>query len=128
MDYDAKMLVHLECFGDRIGREQTLPGDLLIGKRNLGVKSSITRVGKLSAIKPQVKNLLVGVVAYQGLEFLLERSLCEAWTKIGVAFSRLYNSFALLAKTRRYVFGDGSRPPDEFEESTLFHRKRLRAS
>jgi len=55
-------------------------------------------------IQPIIKNLVVGLGVYQGLEFLLERSLWETLGKAGVGFSRLYNGLWLAIKTRPYLF------------------------
>jgi len=104
MEFEPKALVDLAYFGDRIGRDVTLPGVLLIGQRNLGEISEIVPVSRLGAVGPLIKNLVVGLGVYQGLEFLLERSVWEAFGKIGVGLSRVYNGLRLLMKARAYRF------------------------
>lgn len=104
MEFEPKTLVDLAYFGDRISAEPALPGVLLVGRRNLGEVSSITPISRLRMMQPMIKNLVVGLGVYQGLEFLLERSLWETLGKVGVGFSRLYNGLWLVMKTRPYLF------------------------
>ena len=104
MEFEPKTLVDLAYFGDRITAEPALPGILLVGRRNLGEVSSITPISRLRMIQPMIKNLVVGLGVYQGLEFLLERSLWETLGKVGVGFSRLYNGLWLVIKIRPYLF------------------------
>ena len=56
------------------------------------------------ALKAMVKYMVVGLGIYHGMEFLLERGLWEVMGQGGVAASRLYNSFSLLAHARPYRF------------------------
>ena len=102
MEFEPKTLVDLAYFGDRISSEPALPSVLLVGRRNLGEVSSIAPISRLRMIRPMIKNLVVGI--YQGLEFLLERSLWETLGKVGVGLSRLYNGLCLVVKTRPYLF------------------------
>jgi hypothetical protein len=62
-----------------------------------------------------LKYTVVGLGIYQGLEFLLERGLGEAWGKRGVVASRLHNSLRLLqrAPAFRCVLGRDREAPAE---------------
>lgn len=104
MEFEPKTLVDLEYYGEGIGSDIVPPGVILIGQRNLGEVSEIVPLWRLQGFKALVKNMVVGLGVYQGLEFLLERSLWEALGKVGTGFSRLYNSLRLLSRAKVYRF------------------------
>lgn len=59
------------------------------------------------AIGPFIKNSVVGLGLYQGVEFVLERSALEIFGKVGVAFSRFRNSVRVIRRSRVYRFAMG---------------------
>jgi hypothetical protein len=87
MEFEPKTLIDLDYFEGRIG--DAVPSKLLIvGTRHLGDVSEIRPLGRRSAFGSLVTNMVVGLGVYQGLEFLLERSVGELAGKLGVASSR----------------------------------------
>jgi len=103
MEFDPKTLIDLEYFQERVGQPVD-PRFLLVGKRNLGDISEIVPLARSRALKTLVKDMVVGLGIYQGMEFLLERGVWEVLSKGGVAASRLYNSLRLLARATPYQF------------------------
>jgi hypothetical protein len=103
MEFDPKTLIDLEYLHDRIG-QLVAPRFLLIGERNLGEVSEIVPLARHRALKALVKDMVVGLGIYQGMEFLLERGVWEVAGKGGVAASRLYNGLRLLARAAPYRF------------------------
>jgi len=103
MEFDPKTLIDIEYFQDRLGKEVE-PSSVLVGERNLGEDSEIIPISRHQALNALVKNMVVGLGVYQGLEFLLERGLWELFGKGGVVASRLYNSLRLLSRTSHYKF------------------------
>lgn len=106
MEFDPKILVDLEPFGDRIAPpgETVEPGLLLIGERNLGTVSEIVPLDRARALKALTKYMVVGLGVYQGLEFLLERGTSELFGKGQLVGSRLYNAVRLLRRVPAYRF------------------------
>lgn len=104
MEFEPKTLVDIEYFKDRLENGTVEPALVLIGQRNLGDESEIVRIWRLGAFKSLIKYMVVGLGVYQGLEFLLEKGLLDALGKIGVGFSRLYNSLRLLGRVKTYRF------------------------
>jgi hypothetical protein len=101
MEFDAKTLIDIEYFHDRLGKEVE-PSLILVGERNLGEVSEIIPISRYQAFNALVKYMIVGLGVYQGIEFLLERGLWELLGKGGVAASRFYNSLRLLARAPAY--------------------------
>lgn len=103
MEFDPKTLIDIEYFQDRLGQPVT-PRFLFIGERSLGEVAQIVPLAPHRALKALIKDMVVGLGIYQGLEFLLE---CGAWELVGqggVAASRLYNGLRLLARASAYRF------------------------
>ena len=106
MEFEPKTLIDLDYFEGRIGT--AVPSRMLIvGKRYLGDVSEIAPLARRRAFGTLVSNMVVGLGVYQGLEFLLERSVLEIGGKIGVVSSRLYNSLRLLNTASVYRFRMG---------------------
>ena len=103
MEFDPKTFVDLEFFRHKVSG-RVAASMVLIGERNLGNASSITRLSRRHAFKGIIKYLVVGLGVYQGLEFLLERGLRDMSGKSGVALSRLRNGTTLLRRTSQWKF------------------------
>lgn len=103
MEFDPKTLVDIAYFSDRIASVAE-PGVVLVGQRNLGNASDIVPLPFHSAAMALVKNMVVGLGVYQGLEFLLERGIGELLGQSGVARSRFIASMKLLSRAPAYRF------------------------
>lgn len=104
MEFDPKILVDLEFYADKIGREPVPPGWLLLGQRSLGREASLEPLPRLEALRALVANMVVGLGIYQGLEFMLERGPAELAGKSGLLLSRFRNALALLRRCQSYRF------------------------
>jgi hypothetical protein len=106
MEFEPKTLIDLDYFKGRIGT--AVPSRMLIvGTRYLGDVSEIVPLARRHAFGTLVSNMVVGLGVYQGLEFLLERSVVEIAGKMGVVSSRLYNALRLLNTASVYRFKMG---------------------
>jgi hypothetical protein len=106
MEFEPKMLIDLDYFEGRLGRE--VPCEVLIvGTRYLGNDSEIVPLPRRRAVRSLVTNMVVGIGVYQGLEFLLERSVSEIAGKAGLAASRSRNAMRLLRQAGTYEFRMG---------------------
>lgn len=126
MEFEPKTLIDLDYFEGRIG--DAVPSRLLIvGTRHLGDVSEIRPLGRRSAFGSLVTNMVVGLGVYQGLEFLLERSVGELAGKLGVASSRSYNAARLLKMASPYRFMMGRDVEKNTETLATFIRQRIPA-
>jgi len=103
MEYGPKTLIDIGYFYDRIGTISE-PGIIIVGERTLGTQSKIEPLSKLKAVNAFVKNAVVGLGIYQGLEFLLEKGTWEILNKSGLAFSRFKNSLKIINRSKLYRF------------------------
>jgi len=103
MEFDPKTLIDLAYFGDRVGTSVP-PSLVLVGERNTGDVCRIERLGAREVMNALVKNMVVGLGVYQGLEFLLERGPWEVAGKAGLAASRFRNALQLTRRAPAYRF------------------------
>ena len=63
---------------------------LLLGNRTTGRRAQIEAVSRSAALRHVIANSIIGIGLYQGLEFLLQKSLGESVRHTGPAvFARL---------------------------------------
>jgi hypothetical protein len=124
MEFEPKTLIDLDYFEGKIGGP--VPSKLLIvGTRHLGDVSDIVPLSRRRAFGTLVSNMVVGLGVYQGLEFLLERSVGELAGKLGVASSRSYNAARLLGLASAYRFKMGRDVERNTETLATFIRQNV---
>ena len=82
-------------------------GSILLGERWLAGHPFIRPENRRAAIKAFIKNSVVGLGLYQGMEFVLERSALEILGKAGLAFSRFRSSLQVIRRSQVYRFAMG---------------------
>lgn len=115
MEFGPKTLIDIEYFRDKIAAPCPI-GAILLGERWLAGKSSILPERRQPAINAFIKNAVVGLGLYQGIEFVLERSGWEVLGKAGVAFSRLKTSLSAIGRSQIFRFRMG---PDAEESAEV---------
>jgi hypothetical protein len=106
MEFGPKTLIDIEYFKDKIAGPCPI-GAILLGERWLAGKPSILPERRQQAINAFIKNTVVGLGLYQGIEFVLERSGWEVLGKVGVAFSRLRTSLRAIERSQVFRFRMG---------------------
>ena len=115
MEFGPKTLIDIEYFRDKIAAPCPI-GAILLGERWLAGKSSILPEQRRQAINAFIKNAVVGLGLYQGVEFVLERSGWEVLGKAGLAFSRLKASLGAIGRSQVFRFRMG---PDAEESAEI---------
>ena len=100
MEFRPKLAIEVETFGDRIAAAPQPLSDLVIGTRTLGGESRLEPIPKRRAIGALVREGVVGVGVYQGMEFVLQHGMRDTLGKLGVAGSRAACCAAALRRTR----------------------------
>jgi hypothetical protein len=100
MEFHPKLALELERFADRIEREPQPLRHLVIGRRSLGRDARLESIGRASAAVPLLREAVVGVGVYQGMEFVLQRGLRDVAGKLGVAARRAACCAAALPRVR----------------------------
>jgi hypothetical protein len=81
MEFDPKLLLDLEAFADRIEHLPQPLRHLVIGRRSLGAEAKLQRVARRAAVGPLLRESVVGVGLYQGMEFILQRGMVDTLRK-----------------------------------------------
>jgi hypothetical protein len=125
MEFDPKTLIDIQYYREKIGKPCKV-GSILLGERWLSGPSSIYPTNQYDGIKAFVKNSVVGLGLYQGIEFILERTPFEIFGKSNIAFSRFRNSLKVLRAANIFRFAMG--PDIKQTEETLLKFLRKIAS
>jgi len=75
MEFHPKLVLEVGAFADRIETEPAPLRHLVLGRRTLGREARLEPVSRRAAIGPLVREFVVGVGVYQGMEFVLQRGL-----------------------------------------------------
>ncbi len=115
IEFHSKINIDIRYFGARISRQAVPANALLLGIRTTGCSARIEPVAKTAMIRHVLANSIIGIGLYQGLEFLLQKSMRESIKHIGLLLSRAYNNTILLRRVRVYRFLIGRDPNRNYE-------------
>ncbi len=107
MEFHAKVALDLSAFADRIEAEAVPLRHLVVGQRSLGVIATLEPIPRRAVIGTLLREGVVGVGIYQGMEFVLQRGMLDVLGKIDTAFTRSRSCAAALrgARTWRLTLG-----------------------
>jgi hypothetical protein len=100
MELHPKVVVDLPAFADRVESDPQPLRDIVIGRRSLGTDASLERVWVGAAAGPLLRECVVGVGVYQGMEFVLQRGMRDVFGKGGQAAMRIRCCAAALRRAR----------------------------
>lgn len=100
MEFHPKLVLDLEAFSDRVETQPQPLRHLVIGRRSLGTNASLEPVPRRSAVSTLIREAVVGVGIYQGMEFVLQHGMRDVVGKLGVAATRASCCSAVLARAR----------------------------
>ncbi len=75
MEFHPKLALDLSAFADRIEPEPQPLRHLVIGRRSLGTESMLTPLPRTAAAGPLLREMVIGVGLYQGMEFVLQHGM-----------------------------------------------------
>jgi hypothetical protein len=73
MEFHPKLLLDLDAFPDGVERSPRPIRDLVLGARSLAKEPRLERVSRRAAVIPLMREAVVGVGLYQGMEFVLQK-------------------------------------------------------
>ncbi|MDQ4040547.1 MAG: hypothetical protein M3141_02215 [Actinomycetota bacterium] len=88
MELHPKLALELDAFADRIEPAAVPLRHLVVGVRSLGRNARLQSVPRTAAIGPLLREAVVGVGVYQGMEFVLQRGMRDVLGKLGVVTGR----------------------------------------
>jgi hypothetical protein len=100
MEFHSKLLLDLEAFSDRVESRPQPLRHLVIGRRSLGTHASLEPVARRTAIPTLIREAVVGVGIYQGMEFVLQHGMRDVAGKLGVVATRTACCSGVLARAR----------------------------
>jgi hypothetical protein len=104
IEFDSKMNIDIRYFGTQIAQQPIPANALLLGVRSTGRRARIEPVAKTAMLRHVLANSIIGIGLYQGLEFLMQKSVGESLKHLGLLMSRSYNNMILLKHVRVYRF------------------------
>lgn len=102
MEFAPKTLLEVDAFADRIEPVAQPLRHLVIGERTLGTAATLAPVQRRRLIGPLLRECVVGVGLYQGMEFILQRGLRDMAGKFGPASVRARSCAAALASAQTW--------------------------
>jgi hypothetical protein len=100
MEFHPKLLLDVEAFADRAEARPQPLRHLVIGRRSLGVQASLEPVPRRSAVPTLIREAVVGVGIYQGMEFVLQHGMRDVVGKLEVAATRVACCSGALARAK----------------------------
>jgi hypothetical protein len=100
MEFHPKLLVDIDYFRERIEPDPVPLRHLVIGRRSLAREPLLERMPRRRAVGPLIREAVIGVGLYQGMEFVLQHGMRDAWRKLDVAAMRVSCCAAGLARAR----------------------------
>lgn len=88
MEFKPKVAIEVESFADRIESRPQPLRNLVIGRRTLGDEPRLEPIPRSAAIGPMLREAVIGVGVYQGMEFVLRHGMRDTAGKAGTALSR----------------------------------------
>jgi hypothetical protein len=100
MEFDPKLLLDLDAYRDRIEPEPRPLRHLVIGQRWLGGVAILEEMPRRVAVGPLLREVVVGVGLYQGMEFVLQHKLTDVARQARPALTRARRCVAGLRRAR----------------------------
>jgi len=104
IEFGTKYFVDYYYWKDRVEYRPLKNKILFIGKRRLNADPFIKKASKTKAFSFLLKQAVIGMGLYQGLEFILNNSAWEILSKIPVLFRRTVRVLQLTLGSKAYVF------------------------
>lgn len=107
MEFHPKLALEIDAFSERIDPQARPLRHLVIGCRTLGHAAWLERIPRRAALAPLLREAVVGVGIYQGMEFVLQRGFRDVGGKLGTVATRAACAAAALrhAHVWRYWIG-----------------------
>jgi hypothetical protein len=100
MEFHPKLVLEVSAFADRIEPQPRPLRHLVIGGRTLGRTARLEAVGRRHAAGPLLREAVVGVGIYQGMEFVLQRGVRDLTGRTGTAARRSLCAAGVLTRAR----------------------------
>jgi hypothetical protein len=100
MEFHPKLVLDRSAFADRIATKPVPLAHIVIARRSLGRDAALDPLPRRAAFGPLLREAVVGIGVYQGMEFVLQKGFREVPGKAGIAFGRMRRCGAGLRRAR----------------------------
>jgi len=102
MEFGPKYFVDYDYYKEKVEDRFLKDVTLISGKRTLNCEPGIKNISKMKMFKTLLRDAVVGVGLFQGVEFIFNSSQSEIFSKIPVLFKRLFLAIRLVSSARTY--------------------------
>jgi hypothetical protein len=102
MEFHPKTLLEMAAIADRVEPAPQPLRHLVLGQRTLSRRASLCAISRRHLAGPLLRECVVGVGLYQGMEFVLQRGLRDVAGKTGPALTRLRCCAAVLSRAQTW--------------------------
>ncbi len=102
MEFGLKYFVDCDYWKDKIENKPVKDSILFISHRILNGNPSIKKVSKRKVLAALIRDAVIGIGLYQGLEFIFNSSSWEVFSKIPIFFKRFIQAFRLTLASETY--------------------------
>jgi hypothetical protein len=102
MEFHPKVVLSLDGFRDRVPAGSLALKHLVVGRRSLAVESRLEPLPSRAAVGSLLREAVVGVGIYQGMEFILQRGIRDVAFKAGTVAGRAARCAAALGRAQTW--------------------------
>lgn len=102
MEFGLKYFIDYDYWGDKIEKRPLKKSVLFKSNRLLSGAPSIQNASKIKVLSTLIRDAVIGVGLYQGVEFIFQNSTWEILSKAGVVTNRFIKAFKLASSSKTY--------------------------
>ncbi len=102
MEFGPKYFIDCDYWKDKIEDRYLKDSILFISHRILNGNPSIRKASKRKVLAALMRDAVIGIGLYQGLEFIFQSSSWEVFSKVRIIFRRLIQAFRLTLLSKTY--------------------------
>lgn len=104
MEFGTKYFIENDYWKDGIETKPLNDIFLFSGRRILSGTPAVERCSKREVLSTLIRDAVIGIGLYQGLEFIINRSIWEVLSKMTTVFKRFFLAFKLVRVSKTYRF------------------------
>ena len=102
MEFGHKYFIDIEFWANKLERRPLNKCILFVSQKQLNGKPNVQKCSKIKTLKVLVRDAVIGVGLYQGVEFLFSHSPFEIISRIGIAWQRFYMALKLTLRSQTF--------------------------
>lgn len=102
MEFGLKYFIDYDYWGDRIEKKHLKKSIIFQSNRLLNGAPSIQKASKIKILSSLIRDAVIGVGLYQGLEFIFQNSTWEILSKVRVVINRFIKAIKLASSSETY--------------------------